>query len=203
MSIVNLTESQIVKRLKSNRNTKLNNPYPDYYFPQAPSPAAVLIPLLQQNDSWHILFIRRTTVDGDPHSGQVAFPGGRCDPHDPNPETAALRETYEEIGLLPEDVRILGKLQDFMTITNYQVTPIVGVISWPYKLDLSHDEVDRAFTIPLVWLFDPRNRETRLRELPGNLPPLNVIYFKSYSNEVLWGASARIVVNFLSTLTEN
>ena len=90
----------------------------------------MLIPFLRIEQAWHLLFTRRNSALPE-HSGQVAFPGGRADPDDPDLETTALREAYEEIGLLPADVRILGRLYDFLTITNYLVTPIVGVIPWP------------------------------------------------------------------------
>ena len=86
------------------------------------------------------------------HSGQVAFPGGRADPEDTDPEQTALREAYEEIGLRPSDVHLLGRLQDYLTITNYQVTPVVGVIPWPYDLHPAEEEVSRVFAIPLDWL---------------------------------------------------
>jgi 8-oxo-dGTP pyrophosphatase MutT (NUDIX family) len=164
-----------------------------------PRPAAVLVPLLKSDGDWHLLFTRRNA--GLPeHSGQVAFPGGRADPEDPGPQHTALREAFEEIGLQPADVRLLGRIGDYLTVTNYLIAPIVGVIPWPYLLRPAQDEVSRVFTIPLTWLSDPSHREERLRELPHPYGSATVIYYQPYDGEVLWGASARITLNFLSIL---
>jgi 8-oxo-dGTP pyrophosphatase MutT (NUDIX family) len=89
------------------------------------------------------------------HQGQVAFPGGRADPSDTTPEMTALREAHEEIGIDPTKVRILGRMQSLHTISNYVVTPIVGVIPWPVSFRLEETEVRRVFSIPLNWLADP------------------------------------------------
>jgi 8-oxo-dGTP pyrophosphatase MutT (NUDIX family) len=141
----------------------------------------------------------RSIVQGDIHSGQVAFPGGRFDPGETQPEQAALREAYEEIGLVPESVDLLGNLEEFVTISNYNVTPVVGLIPWPMELRLMPTEVQRAFTIPLTWLADPANREKRERISP-NGQTLEVVYFKEYDKELLWGVTARITLNFLEAL---
>jgi len=169
------------------------------FLPGSPRPAAVLIPLLRKEDGWHLLFTRRN-ADLPEHSGQVAFPGGRADAEDASPEVTALREAQEEIGLDPADVRILGRLRDYLTITNYRVTPVVGIMPWPYPLRLASQEVSRAFTIPLIWLADPSNHEVRQRALPPPYAPVPVIYFHSYDGEILWGASARFTLNLLDTL---
>jgi 8-oxo-dGTP pyrophosphatase MutT (NUDIX family) len=153
-----------------------------------------------------VLYIRRTAHVQDPHGGQVAFPGGASDPGDANAEATALREVYEEIGVHPLHIRLLGRLIDFVTVTSYRVTPIIGVIPWPYPLVLETNEVDRAFTIPLDWLADPYNHEARFRPLPNPYEPIDVIYFKPYDNEILWGASARFtmeLINLLSRPTAN
>jgi len=167
-----------------------------------PKPAAVLIPLLIDKGAWHILFTRRN-ADLPEHSGQVAFPGGRADPGDSSLEATALREAWEETGILPEDVKILGKLPKFLTITNYLVQPFIGQIPWPYPLRPARDEVSRIFSIPLNWLADPRNYEERQRSLPAPFAPVSVIYFKEYDGELLWGASARFTVTFLNILKGN
>jgi 8-oxo-dGTP pyrophosphatase MutT (NUDIX family) len=164
-----------------------------------PRPAAVLIPFLWFEDGWHILFTRRNN-DLAEHSGQVAFPGGRADPQDSTPEETALREAQEEIGLKPGDVQVLGRLRSSITITNYLVTPVVGLVPWPYPFRLQTSEVSRAFTIPLNWLADPNNHEERRSALPPPLPEVQVIYFAPYDGEVLWGASARITLTLLETL---
>lgn len=176
------------------------SPCPPALFNAPPRPAAVLVPLLQQPDGWHLLFIRRTQNPHDRHGGQVAFPGGRCDPDDPDAEAAALREAEEEIGLRPEDVTLLGRLRPMITITNYRVTPVVGVMPWPYPLQAQPEEVSRIFTIPLAWLADSTNRRVEWRHLDPPLNPIPVIYFRPYDGETLWGASALITLLLLETL---
>ncbi len=179
-------------------------PYPEFTYPSellsdAPRPAAVLMALLWKDECWQLLFTRRTATLAE-HSGQVAFPGGRSDPQDDGPISTALREAREEIGLEPGQVQVLGQLKPFITITNYQVTPVVGVIPWPVPLVLSPDEVSRVFTIPLAWLCDPANHEFQHRRLPPPYGPVSVIYFNKYDGEVLWGASARFTLTFLEAI---
>lgn len=164
-------------------------------------PAAVLVPMFLQDGDWHLLFIRRAVHEHDPHSGQVSFPGGRQEPGDPSPEAVALRETQEEIGLMPEQVRVLGRLPRVRTVTNYLVVPVVARIPWPVVLKPSPEEVADVFTVPLSWLANPANRERRWRTLPGR-PPYPVFYFHPYGSKghVIWGATARIVLALLAAL---
>lgn len=197
-----LSEEELVRRLAGAQDRPPPSPssiYPPGLLPLDPRPAAVLIPFLRMDDAWHILFTRRT--DNLPeHSGQVAFPGGRADSEDESPEMTALRETCEEIDLQPADVRILGRLNPLLTISNYCITPVVGVIPWPYPLKLAEVEVSRAFTIPLVWLSRPENHEIRPRLLPPPYPPVPVVYFQRYDGELLWGVSAQITLDLLAAL---
>lgn len=200
-SISKLSEEDIVERL-ANASVPVDGPYPKGLLKESLRPAAVLIPFVKRDQVWHLLLIRRAEHAEDFHSGQVAFPGGGAHPGDLSPDFTALRETYEEIGVLPEDVRILGRLNEFVTISSYLVTPIVGVIPWPYPFVLAGDEVSRVFTIPLDWLADRKNYEIQQRELPPPYRPIPVIYFRPYDGEVLWGASARFTVGLLEILNK-
>lgn len=170
--------------------------------------AAVLVPLFWHQQQWHLLFIRRCERAGDRHSGQVAFPGGRTDPTDANSIATALRETHEEIGLAPQHVSIMHALADYHTVSNYLVTPVVGVVPWPYSYRLQPSEVDRLFSIPLNWLCDQQNVQVRDRSYrPDDDPALRamdikVVYFDRYDGELLWGATARMVIAFLKSLHE-
>jgi len=204
VSIDRLTSQEIAHRLAEANLSGPHIPYLEFpklleILPGQPRPAAVLIPLLRDNDAWQVLYTRRH-VNLPEHSGQVAFPGGRSDPGDTSPEVTALREAHEEIGLAPQDVVVLGRLHDFVTITNYQVTPVVGVIPWPYSFHLAEEEVSRIFTIPLKWLAQSANFEERWRSLPAPYEPIPVIYYKEYDGETLWGASARFTLLFLNCL---
>jgi 8-oxo-dGTP pyrophosphatase MutT (NUDIX family) len=164
-----------------------------------PRKAAVLIPFLRIDESWHLLYTRRTDNLAE-HSGQVAFPGGSLEPDDVNTEMAALREAQEEIGLRPADVRILGQLPEILTITNYLVTPHIGVIPWPYELLLEIAEVSRVFTIPLNWLAEASHYHFVERQLPGSIQNITTVYYDTYDGETLWGVSAKITLDLIATL---
>jgi 8-oxo-dGTP pyrophosphatase MutT (NUDIX family) len=161
--------------------------------------AAVLIPLVRWQDAWHLVFTRRTDRV-EHHKGQVSFPGGGCDQADGTPESTALREAEEEIGLKPSDVAVLGRLDDVVTITRYRVTPVVGVMPWPYELRPEPAVVERVFTIPLLWLTERKNWQEQFALPDGTPRPFPVIRYDLYDGEFLWGVSARITHNFLETL---
>lgn len=158
-------------------------------------PAAVLVPLFRDQGEWHLLLTQRTHLVQS-HKGQVAFPGGRADPDDQTRVATALRETEEEIGLPRDQVTVLGQLDDLLTVTQYRITPIVGVVPWPWEFRLSTAELSAVFGVPLRWLADPANLHTQVREpiMPG--PPIPVYYFY-YGAYTIWGATARIIRNFL------
>lgn len=199
-----LGEAEIAHRLALAHGIPgaLDYPEREYIHELAPRPlrpAAVLIPLLRQAGEWRLLYTRR--VDGLPeHSGQVAFPGGRVDPGDPTPEAAALREAEEEIGLNPANVRILGRLGEYPTITAYCITPVVAAIDWPVPLHMQPGEVSRVFTIPLSWLMQKENYREQARPVPIPHSPIKVIYYQPYDGEILWGASARLTLSLLAIL---
>ena len=165
------------------------------------TPAAVLVPLYQDHGRWHVLYTRRTE-SVDSHRGQVSFPGGRIEVQDAGPEQAALREAQEEIGLAPESVEILGRLDSLLTVTQFLVTPVVGLIPWPTTFHLNSEEVATTFGVGLDWLSDPDNLEVRLRRplVPG--PSVPVYYYRPFQDEVIWGATARITLDLLEALGE-
>lgn len=199
---MSLTERDITQRLADSFDPDCppESPYTKLWADGPPQPAAVLIPFLCTDNGWEILFIRRTLQPNDRHGGQVAYPGGRCDAQDPDAIKAATREAQEEVGIDPKDVRILGRLRDMLTITNYCVTPIVGAVPWPYHFVPQPDEVSRIFTIPFDWIADPSNREVQKRRIQHQGKPIPVIHFKPYDNEILWGASARMTMLLLEAL---
>lgn len=157
--------------------------------------AAILIPLVRQNNEWHILFTRRTDKV-ESHKGQVSFPGGACDEGETTPEQTALREVEEEIGIQTRDINILGRMANLITISFFRVTPVVGVVKWPNVFRVGEDEVARVFTIPLEWLANASNRWQF--ERPNTMRTL--IAYHPYDGELLWGATARMTVDFLNVL---
>ena len=192
-----LTETRIAARLKTAGSSSNSDGYTET---DAPSDslrcAAVLVPLLRVDGEWHLLYTRRTDRV-ESHKGQVSFPGGACDEGETSPEQTALREAEEEIGLRPEDVRVLGRLNSMATISSFRVTPVVGVISWPVVFRPAQAEVARVFTMPLAWLADKSNR------WEFNIFGRNhsVIFFHPYDGELLWGATARMTVEFLDAIS--
>jgi len=157
--------------------------------------AAVLAPLVRQDDEWHLLFTRRTD-HVESHKGQVSFPGGACDEGESTPEQTALREAEEEIGIRPGNVKILGRLANLITISYFRVTPVVGVVKWPTVFRVGEHEVARVFTIPLGWLANASNRwQFEIGEKKRS-----VIAYHPYDGELLWGATARMTVDLLKVL---
>ncbi len=157
--------------------------------------AAVLVPLIHREGAWHLLFTRRAEKLLS-HQGQVSFPGGACEADEATPEQTALREAEEEIGLRPADVRLLGRLNPMITISSYRVTPVVGVLAWPCVFRVHASEVARVFTIPLLWLADPGHRW----EFPFPGQARSLIVYHPFDGELLWGATARMTVDFLNML---
>lgn len=157
--------------------------------------AAVLVPLAYFQNEWHVLYTRRTERV-EAHKGQVSFPGGASDAGETAPEQTALREADEEIGMNPADVQVLGQLSRMITISSFVVSPIVGVIPFPYAFKVSGAEVARVFTIPLLWLANRNNFwEFSFRESEKSL-----IAYHPFDGELLWGATARMTVNLLKAL---
>ena len=195
---MNLSEDYISQKLKeSQKNAADSDGYAE--IPVKPNThlkcAAVLVPLTYVQDEWHLLFTRRTDRVQS-HKGQVSFPGGACDEGETTPEQTALREAEEEIGVRPADVKILGRLSQLITISSFRVSPIVGIIPWPYAFKVASIEVARVFTIPLLWLSDRNNYwEFFLRDSERSL-----IAYHPYDGELLWGATARMTVSFLKTI---
>ena len=195
---MNLSEDYISQKLEESRKDNADS---DGYaeIPVKPNTrlknAAVLVPLTYVQNEWHLLFTRRTDRVHS-HKGQVSFPGGASDEGETTPEQTALREADEEIGLRPADVKVLGRLSQLITISSFRVTPIVGVIPWPYTFKVAGVEVARVFTIPLLWLSDVNNYwEFSLRDSDRSL-----IAYHPYDGELLWGATARMTVTFLKTI---
>jgi len=194
---MNFAEEEITARLQAAQTRTHTDGYARGDA-SAPKCAAVLVPLLRQDGEWNLLFTRRTDKV-ESHKGQVSFPGGACDDGETTPEQTALREAEEEIGIDPRNVRVLGRLPSMLTITSYRVTPVVGVIPWPTVFKPAQAEVARIFTMPLTWLAERSNRwEFNLLGRDHS-----VIVYHPFDGEILWGATARMTVDFLEILKLN
>jgi 8-oxo-dGTP pyrophosphatase MutT (NUDIX family) len=133
------------------------------------------------------------------HKGQVSFPGGSFEPSDGDLLTTALRESYEEVGIHPGDVTILGRLDDMSSFsTNFTISPFVGLIPHPYEFRPNPIEVAVIFDVPLSVLADPAvsRNYVRTREDSATL----IDYEFHVQGHVIWGATARIIRHFLSVI---
>ena len=157
---------------------------------QPPTPAAVLVPVVDRADPTVILTLRTDTVRS--HAGQVSFPGGRIDPGDGGPIEAALREAEEEIGLPRHRVEVIGTSDTYRTITGYQVTPVLAVVPPDLALTPQPSEVAAIFEAPLRHLLDERQQRLRTVEWRG---AERTYYEIQWQGRRIWGATAAMIVN--------
>jgi len=158
--------------------------------------AAVLIPLLLKSDGLSVLLTQRTDHLHD-HAGQISFPGGRMDPSDFDPNHTALRESEEEIGLNPQGVEIIGHLPQYLTVSGYSVTPVVGLVKPQAEYALDAFEVADVFEVPLHFLMDPANHQVRVWESNQGR---RRFYSMPYENRFIWGATAGMLRNLYHLL---
>jgi 8-oxo-dGTP pyrophosphatase MutT (NUDIX family) len=160
--------------------------------------AAVLLPLFRNASEYHVVFTKRTDTLKH-HKGQIAFPGGAFEPTDGDLLATALRESYEEVGLQPSHVRILGRLDDLATFsTNYTISPFVGLIPYPYPFRPNPLEVAVIFDVPVSVLADPRVGRCYIRGRDDGATIEDYEYH--IDGHVIWGATARIVRHFLALM---
>ena len=194
-----LTIEDVVNAIDKENGYQLMRQISDIHFniEMKPRHAAVLIPIIEKDDGLHILYTRRAETLAE-HRGQVSFPGGAWEVDDVDLIATALRETWEEIGLPPDKVQVLGYLSDRALVTGYLVTPVVGYIRQPFEICSFPEEVSAVFSIPLAWLADREHRS--LEDFEYENAVHKVIYFKEYAGEILWGATARMTVDLLELL---
>ncbi len=165
-------------------------------FAGRPRAAAVLVPIVKHDSEATVLLTTRHASLRQ-HSGQIAFPGGKIDPDDASPLTAALREAEEEIGLDRQCVTPLGYLDPYLTGTGYRVLPVVALVAPPLRLTLNVLEVDDAFEVPLGFLMNPANHEMHAREFGGRL---RRFYAMPFDGRFIWGATAGMLRNLYERL---
>ncbi len=159
--------------------------------PKAPLlPASVLVPLVDRPEGLSVLLTRRTSHLSS-HAGQISFPGGRVDPGDADAVAAALRETREEVGLTPDLIEILGRLDTYHVRTGFEVTPVVGLLRPPFALVLDPFEVAEAFEVPLGFILDPANHQRQSRIESGQE---RHFWAMPYGDHFIWGATAGMLL---------
>ena len=156
--------------------------------------AAVLVPLYEEEGRYHVVLTARTS-QVEHHKGEVSFPGGMREAEDSTLQATALRESYEEVGIQPQDVTVLGQMNDRVTRVGISITPFVGVIPPRYPFVIQEREVAELLQVSLEYLLDPANVSLGWDTLPdGRMIPPNSFWFGEH---VIFGATAFILQDFL------
>jgi len=164
-------------------------------------PAAVLVPVVQRNEPTVLLTQRTQHLSS--HSGQIAFPGGKSDAQDADAEATALREAYEEVGLAPAHVQVLGRLPQFPIGTGYLVTPVVALVRPDFELQVNTMEVEAVFEVPLAYLMDPANHRHHATFWQGRVRNwISIPYHDGTREWYIWGATAGMLRVLYEVLVE-
>jgi len=155
-----------------------------------PTPAAVLIPLVNRPGGLQVLLTQRSAALPD-HPGQISFPGGHVEPIDTSLAATALREASEEVGLPSSRVSILGRLPEYETVTGYRVTAVIGWVEPPFTLLPDPIEVADVFEVPLAFLLDPANQQRHFRMVGTRRRDYWAI---PYGERYIWGATAAMLL---------
>ncbi|OQX76986.1 MAG: hypothetical protein B6D64_08935 [Bacteroidetes bacterium 4484_276] len=171
--------------------------YPDEPDLSRARPSSVLILFYPQNDLPHIVFIQRPQYDGV-HSGQIAFPGGKAEDTDDNLRETALRETSEEIGVNPHDVRIIGKLSElYIPPSNYIVAPYVGYLDYKPVLKPDPKEVSGIIQVKFNEIIDEKCFQYREITSLGQKYRVPCFYVQG---KIIWGATSMILNELLEII---
>lgn len=164
--------------------------------------AAVLLPLVMR-EGLHLILTQRT-AHLSTHSGQIALPGGKVDPQDPDPTATALREAHEEIGLEAEQVEVLGCLPTYTIGSAFIITPVVALVQPDITLQPNPEEVDEVFEVPLSFLMDPAHHRRHAFDLDGVVREwFSMPYQDSVGERFIWGATAGMLRNFYRLLASD
>jgi 8-oxo-dGTP pyrophosphatase MutT (NUDIX family) len=156
----------------------------------ASRPAAVLVGIVDRPIPT-VLLTQRTS-DLSSHAGQIAFPGGKIDPHDDTPLAAAVREAQEEIGLDAKFIEPIGYLDLYLTFSGFRILPSLARVSPDYTMTINPAEVADAFEVPLEFLMTPANHARKSRENRG---VTRQYYEMPYEERYIWGVTAGIIRN--------
>lgn len=195
---------------------QLQKPQPLFLGEETAFRSAVLIPLVEKDGEWYVLFeVRAFTMRKQP--GDISFPGGKIDETDASPLAAALRETHEELGIDPQSIQLMGHLSPFVTSPSFVVYPFIGIIKETEINHYNRDEVEELFMVPLNWLM---THEPYVHYVPVEpKPPADFPYdkiangenyqwrdsrmeewFYEYGKYTIWGLTARLLKHFIEKM---
>lgn len=195
---------------------QLAKPQPLFLGEEKAFRSAILIPLVEKEGEWHVLFeVRALTMRKQP--GDISFPGGKIDETDASPLAAALRETHEELGVDQQSIQILGHLSPYVVSPDFVVYPFIGVIEQTELDSFNRDEVEELFTVPLNWLLthEPYVHYIPVEPKPSIDFPFDKIangenyewrksrmeeWFYEYRNYTIWGLTARLLKHFVEKI---
>jgi 8-oxo-dGTP pyrophosphatase MutT (NUDIX family) len=170
------------------------------FMDRAPMQAAVLIPIVMHAEPTVLLTQR--TAHMSTHAGQIAFPGGKLDEEDADATAAAQREAYEEVGLEPGWLEVLGQLPLYTTGSAFLVTPVVALVRTGFRLQPNVHEVSDVFEVPLSFLMNPANHRHHQVEWQGvQRQWLSMPYHDGLQERFIWGATAGMLRNFYRFLS--
>jgi len=179
---------------------------------------AILIPLVEVDGEWHVLFeVRSLTMRKQP--GDISFPGGRIDPTDASPMEAAIRETHEELGVDLSSIQVLGQMSAYIASPSFVVYPFVATIDHHQIQNFNKQEVEEVFTIPISWLlnYEPYMHTISVQPMPPMDFPYDKIvngdkyqwrpraieeWFYDYEDYTIWGLTARVLKHFVETINK-
>ena len=182
-----LTREQIKATLRKKRPAQIKEP--------GLKPAAVLMPLISGGSGWRLLFTKRSD-QVESHKGEISYPGGMIEEGE-SALAAALRETYEELGIEEDRIHILGELDEILTFTGFRIRPFVAQLSWPTPLRPNPGEIESVHILALSGFADPSLFKTETWKRNNQDYP---VYFYEFPECRVWGATAKITKNLIDRL---
>jgi len=183
-----LTEEEIQQILRSKRPAQIADPHL--------TPSAVMVPLIPRAEGWCALLTKRSH-QVSAHKGEISFPGGVIEEGE-SALGAALREVEEEVGIKSENLRLLGELDEILTMTGFRIRPFVACLDWPVKIIANQSEIEEIYILALEKFLDPARLKIQTWKKNEQDYP---VYFFQLPECTVWGATAKIVKNFIERLT--
>lgn len=154
--------------------------------------SAVMILIMNKGGKAHVFLTKRTDKVGT-HKGHVSLPGGRFEREDENIMRTAIRETFEEVGIAPDDIDIIGQFDEFFSIGGFHVSTFVGSVDYPYQYKINEEEIEDCLEVPLSIFYDKEYDKIEHFQFRGEKMDVYYYYYNSFT---IWGLTARILTDF-------